>query len=90
MSLKANQEYLQFNQEDITNAITDPALLGLPKGYVGNTILRTGEGGMHLKPSANPTYSTDFTADYLGSMGLNVPVEVLMPKTFVMNQIYLI
>ena len=82
MSLKANQEYLGFNQEDLTAAITDPALKGLPKGYVGNTILRTGEGGMHLKPSQNPTYSTDFTAEYLGSMGTNVPVEVLMPKTF--------
>jgi hypothetical protein len=37
---------------------------------------------MHLRPSQNPTYSTDFTAEYLGSMGTNVPVEVLMPKTF--------
>lgn len=82
MSLKANQEYLGFNQEDLTAAITDPALKGLPKGYVGNTILRTGEDGMHLKPSQNPTYSTDFTAEYLGSMGTNVPTEILMPKTF--------
>lgn len=82
MGLKANQEYFKYNLEDLTNAITDPALLGVPKGYVGNTVLKTGMEGMHLRPSANPTYSTDFTGQYLGSLGQNVPAEVLMPKTF--------
>ena len=82
MGLKSNQEYFKYNLEDLTNAITDPALLGVPKGYVGNTVLRTGMEGMHLKPSQNPTYSTDFTSQYLGSLGQSVPAEVLMPKTF--------
>lgn len=82
MGLKANQEYFKYNLEDLTNAITDPSLLGVPKGYVGNTVLRTGMEGMHLRPSANPTYSTDFTGQYLGSLGQSVPAEVLMPKTF--------
>lgn len=82
LGLKANQEYLKYNLEDLTNAITDPALLGVPKGYVGNTVLMTDKTGMHLKPSANPTYSTDFTANYQGTLGQSVPAEVLMPKTF--------
>ena len=82
MSLKDNQEYFKYNLEDLTNAITDPALLGVPKGYVGNTVLKTGMEGMHLRPSVNPTYSTDFTGQYLGSLGQSVPAEVLMPKTF--------
>jgi hypothetical protein len=82
IGLKSNQEYLKYNLEDLTNAITDPALLGVPKGYVGNTVLRTGMEGMHLRPSVNPTYSTDFTSQYLGSLGQSIPAEVLMPKTF--------
>lgn len=82
MMLKGNQEKLGFNMEDLSAALTDPALAGVPKGYVGNTVMATGEGGMHLRPSVNPTYNTDFTAQYLGSLGQNVPVEVLFPKTF--------
>jgi hypothetical protein len=82
MMLKGNQEKLGFNMEDLSAALTDPALAGDPKGYVGNTVLQVGEGGMHLRPSINPTYNTDFTAQYLGSLGQNVPVEVLFPKTF--------
>jgi hypothetical protein len=82
MGLKDNQEYFKYNLEDLTNAITDPALLGVPKGYVGNAVLQTGMEGMHLRPSVNPTYSTDFTAKYLGSLGKSIPAEILMPKTF--------
>jgi hypothetical protein len=82
MALKGNQEKLGFNLEDLSAALTDPALAGVPKGYVGNTVLATGKEGMHLRPSINPTYNTDFTANYLGSLGQNVPVEVLFPKTF--------
>jgi hypothetical protein len=82
MSLKGNQEKLGFNIEDLSMALTDPALAGVPKGYIGNTVMATGEGGMHLRPSVNPTYNTDFTAQYLGSLGQNVPIEVLFPKTF--------
>ena len=80
--LKGNQEYLGYNMEDLIAALRDPALVGVPKGYIGNTILQTGESGMHLRPSRNPTYSTDFTADYMGTLGENVPVEALFPKTF--------
>lgn len=82
MALKGNQEKLGFNLEDLSAALTDPALAGVPKGYVGNTVLATGKEGMHLRPSVNPTYNTDFTANYLGTLGQNVPVEVLFPKTF--------
>jgi len=82
LSLKGNQEKLGFNMEDLSAALTDPSLAGVPKGYIGNTVMATGEGGMHLRPSINPTYNTDFTAQYLGSLGQSVPLEVLFPKTF--------
>jgi len=37
---------------------------------------------MVLTPSKNPTYDTDFSGIYKGSLGQSVPVEILMPKTF--------
>jgi len=76
------QQYLNYNHEDLVNALTDPALLGVGKGHVGNTIIGVGQGGMHLKPSSNPTYNTNFTGQYLGTLGENVPVEAVFPKTF--------
>jgi hypothetical protein len=79
---KKNQESFGFNIEDLSAAMTDEALAGLPTGYVGNTVLAVGDEGMHLRPSINPTYNTDFTSQYLGSLGQSVPVEVLFPKTF--------
>ena len=80
--LKGNQERFGFNAEDLQNAITDPSLLGVPKGYVGNTAILTTPEGMHLRPSANKTYNTDFTGEYQGTLGQSVPAEVLFPKLF--------
>jgi hypothetical protein len=80
--LKKNQEYLGFNAEDLVAAITDPSLMGVPKGYIGNTVLQTDKTGMHLLPSKNQSYNTDFTAKYLGSLGNNVPAEIIMPDVF--------
>jgi hypothetical protein len=53
---KKNQESFGFNIEDLSAAMTDEALAGLPTGYVGNTVLAVGDEGMHLRPSINPTY----------------------------------
>lgn len=78
----SNQRYLRYNLEDLTNAITDEALLGVPKGYAGNTVIRVGQEGMHLTPSTNPTYSTNFSGQYLGTLGQSIPAEVLFPKLF--------
>ena len=80
--LKGRQEYLGFNAEDLAAALRDPALEGVPKGYVGNTLIKVGPEGMHLRPSQNPTYSTDFTGNYMGTLGNNVPIEALFPKLF--------
>jgi len=80
--LKGNQERFGFNAEDLSNAITDPSLLGVPKGYVGNTAIMTTPEGMHLRPSINRTYNTDFTGEYQGTLGQSVPAEVLFPRLF--------
>jgi hypothetical protein len=78
--LKKNQEYLGFNIEDLAASMIDPSLASVQKGMVGNTLIQVGEGGMHLRPSQNPTYSTDFTGQYLGTLGQNVPVDVMFPR----------
>lgn len=76
-----NQKQFGFNREDITNAITDPALMGLPKGMMGNTVVRAmPERG--ISPSTDRAYPANFHGDYIGSMGLSLPAQVLMPKTY--------
>lgn len=80
--MKGNQERFGFNAEDISAALTDEALLGVPKGYIGNTVILTTPEGMHLRPSANRTYNTDFTGQYQGTLGQSIPAEVLMAEKF--------
>jgi hypothetical protein len=81
MYLKSVQERLGFNEEDLIASITDPALAGVPKGYVGNTIIRAADQGLML-PSTHPAYDTDFSGRYVGSLMQNIPVEAAMPKAF--------
>lgn len=78
----SNQQMLKYNHEDLVAAITDPDLMGVPKGYIGNTLIGGGPDGIKTMPSKGRTYNTDTTGKYLGSLYNNVPVEVLMPKTF--------
>lgn len=80
--MKGNQERFGFNAEDVSAALTDEALLGVPKGYVGNTVIRTTPEGMHLLPSANRTYNTNFTGEYQGTLGQSIPAEVLLADQF--------
>ena len=80
--LKENQEKFGFNAEDVSAALTDPALVGVPKGYVGNTVIMSTPEGMHLRPSVNRTYNTDFTGQYEGTLGQSLPVEVLLAEKF--------
>jgi len=80
--MKGNQERFGFNAEDVSAALTDPALVGVPKGYVGNTVIMSSPEGMSLRPSLNRTYNTDFTGTYEGTLGQSLPAEVLMAERF--------
>jgi hypothetical protein len=75
------QQMLGFNKADLMNAITDPALAGVGKGHVGNTVIEALEG-TPLSPSEHPAYDTSFAGRYAGSLGHNVPIEAMMPKTY--------
>ena len=77
------QREFGFNAEDVQNAILAPDLVGVGRGYGGNTLISSGKQGMILQPSKNPTYNTDMAnMEYLGSLGYNVPVEVFMGNKF--------
>jgi hypothetical protein len=80
--MKNNQERFGFNAEDVSAALTDPALVGVPKGYVGNTVIMSTPEGMSLRPSLNRTYNTDFTGTYEGTLGQSIPAEVLLAERF--------
>jgi hypothetical protein len=80
--MKNNQERFGFNAEDVSAALTDPALVGVPKGYVGNTVIMSTPEGMSLRPSLNRTYNTDFTGAYEGTLGQSIPAEVLLAERF--------
>jgi hypothetical protein len=82
MYLTGSQKAFGFNKEDIVNAITYEPLKGVPKGYVGDTLIGSSPNGMALSRSTNPTYDTNFSGEYLGTLGQSIPVEQLMPKTF--------
>lgn len=77
------QREFGFNAEDIQNAILAPDLVGVGRGYGGNTLISSGKQGLILQPSRNATYDTDMAnMEYLGSLGYNVPVEVFMGSKF--------
>jgi hypothetical protein len=82
MYLSGSQKNFGFNKEDLVNAITYDQLKGVPKGYVGDTLMGSSPGGMVLSPSANPSYDTNFSAKYLGTLGQSIPVENFMPRAF--------
>lgn len=79
--MKGNQERFGFNIEDLVNAITDPSLAGVQKGYAGNTVILSPQQ-MRLLQSQNPTYNTDFTGQYLGTLGASIPAELFLPQRF--------
>lgn len=76
-----NEKYFGFNRQDVSNAITDPSLLGVGRGHGLNTVISHGDQPLILSPSTNLTYPTNFSGEYVGSLG-NVPVQEFMPGVF--------
>ena len=77
MYTEDNEKYFKFNRQDISNAITAEDLLGVPRGYGLNVVMSHGKKPLTMSPSSNPSYSTDFSGEYVGGVG-NVPAEVFM------------
>ena len=80
MSKSEYQQMLGYNIEDVYGAIGDQALKGLPKGFVGNTMIETSPFA-GLKPATHQSYDTANMGKYAGSMP-SMPLELMMPDLF--------
>ena len=80
MSKSEYQKMLGYNIEDVYGAIGDQALKGLPKGFVGNTMIETSPFA-GLKPATHQSYDTANMGKYAGSMP-SMPLELMMPDLF--------
>jgi len=82
MYMVGNQKAFGFNAEDVARSILDPDLIDVPKGYIGNTVIQGTEGGMKLLPPTSPSYNTNTSGKYVGTLGGNFPIETLMPDVY--------
>ena len=80
MSKSEYQKMLGYNIEDVYGAIGDQSLKGLPKGFVGNTMIETSPFA-GLKPATHQSYDTANMGKYAGSMP-SMPLELMMPDLF--------
>jgi hypothetical protein len=80
MSKSEYQQMLGYNIEDVYGAIGDQALKGLPKGFVGNTMIETSPFA-GVKPATHQSYDTANLGKYAGSMP-SMPLELMMPDLF--------
>lgn len=84
LSLKGSQQKIGYNIEDLQNAILDPTLKTLPKGYMGHTVFEA-DPFAPLTLSKHSAFNTDFPGVYKAS-GVSMPAEAIMPTQF--NKIY--
>jgi hypothetical protein len=77
MYTEGNEKYFGFNRQDISNAIIEPSLIDVPRGYGLNTVISHGTDPLKITPSINKTYPSDFSGQYVGGLG-NVPVKEIL------------
>ena len=80
MSKSEYQKMLGYNIEDVYAAIHDPSLKGVPKGFVGNTMIETSPFA-EVRPSSHQSYDTANAGKYAGSMP-SMPIELMMPDLY--------
>ena len=80
MSKSEYQKMLGYNIEDVYGAIHDPALKGVPKGFVGNTMIETSPFA-EIRPSTHQSYDSANAGKYAGSMP-SMPIELMMPDLY--------
>ena len=80
MQKKKYQKILGINAEDAANAMADPNLIGVPRGYVGHTAIGM-RPGAEITPSSNISYSHNTAGDYLGSLP-HTPIQVMLNRPY--------
>ena len=82
MAIKQNQKAFHFNIEDVDMALTDPALRGVPYGYMGNAIIKAPDEGIKVVKGKNASYPYDFGGKYFGTMNHNFHMRTLYGKQY--------
>ena len=82
MAVKQNQKAFHFNIQDIDMALTDPALRGVPYGYMGNAIIKAPDEGIKIVKGNNASYPYDFGGKYFGTMNHNFHMRTLYGKQY--------
>ena len=75
------QSLLDYNQEDLFNAIRDPDLRNVPPGYMGNTIMEAVPGHPGFTTGSHRAYDSGDASIYRGQ-GINAPISVWMPDSY--------
>jgi hypothetical protein len=75
------QELLDYNQEDLFNAIRAPELRDVPPGYMGETVMEAVPGHRGFNIGSHSAYDSGDASTYRGQ-GINAPISIWMPDTY--------
>tara|TARA_R110000868_G_scaffold42198_5_gene143230 strand:- start:1143 stop:4556 length:3414 start_codon:yes stop_codon:yes gene_type:complete len=75
------QSLLDYNQEDLFNAIRAPELRDVPPGYMGETIMQAQPGHPGFSTGSHSAYDSGDASKYMGQ-GINAPISVWMPDAY--------
>ena len=75
------QSLLDYNQEDLFNAIRAPELRDVPPGYMGETIMEAMPGRPAFSTGSHRAYDSGDESIYRGQ-GINAPISLYMPDTY--------
>jgi hypothetical protein len=75
------QSIIDYNHEDLFNAIRAPELSGVPPGYTGETIMEAVPGHRGFDIGNHGAYDSGDASIYRGQ-GINAPISVWMPDQY--------
>ena len=75
------QSLIDYNHEDLFNAIRAPELRGVPPGYTGETIMEAVPGHRGFDVGNHGAYDSGDASIYRGQ-GINAPISVWMPDQY--------
>jgi len=75
------QSLIDYNHEDLFNAIRAPELRDVPPGYMGETIMEAVPGHPGFKTGSHGAYDSGDASTYRGQ-GINAPISLWMPDSY--------
>jgi hypothetical protein len=75
------QSLIDYNQEDLFNAIRAPELRDVPPGYMGETVMEAVPGHPGFTTGSHGAYDSGDASKYMGQ-GINAPISLWMPDSY--------